>query len=476
VSSGDSKRLESVIAATSTEPFDASASTPSEKVTDTIASVGVKIGHYRWVICALLFFAAAINYIDRQVLGILAPDLQKEIGWSELDYGRIVIAFQLSYAVMMLAWGRIIDKIGTKLGFAIAVTWWSLAAMGTALARSALTFGIARFFLGVGEAANFPTSIKTVAEWFPKKERALATGIFNGGTNIGAVVAPIMVPILAATWGWQAAFVVTGAIGFIWLAAWLMIYRNPEVHPRLTAAERQYIFDGVEEQITTKVHWVKLLGYRQLWAVAIGKLMTDPVWWFYLFWLPKFLAQEHGIRGTAIIPYLTTVYIISDIGSMVGGYVSSKLIKLGWTVNRARKTAMLAFASLVPFVIIASQTRSAWLAVLLIGLATACHQAWSANIFTLASDMFPRRAIGSVIGIAGFAGGIGGILVSEFAGRVLQRDPSFYLPMFIVAGLAYLCALAVIQALAPRLDPAPVDADLPVEPPPPPPSLGASRA
>jgi MFS transporter, ACS family, aldohexuronate transporter len=418
-----------------------------------------KVGRFRWVICGLLFFATAINYIDRQVLGILAPDLQREIGWSELDYGRIVIAFQLSYAVMMLGWGRIIDKIGTKIGFAIAVTWWSLAAMGTALARNALGFGFARFLLGVGEAANFPASIKTVAEWFPGKERAFATGIFNGGTNIGAVVAPIVVPLLAAAWGWQAAFVATGALGFLWLIAWLFLYQRPEHHKRLSARERDYIRDGVEEPITSKASWLSLMGHRQLWAIALGKLMTDPVWWFYLFWLPKFLAQEHGIRGTALIPYLTTVYIISDVGSMAGGYLSSNLIKRGWTVNRARKVSMLIFASLVPSVIFASQTRSAWLAVLLIGLATACHQAWSANIFTLASDMFPRRAIGSVIGIAGFAGGVGGILVAEFAGRVLQRDPSFYLPMFIVAGIAYLCALAVIQSLVPRLEPVPVEAE-----------------
>lgn len=424
-------------------------------------SVPTKVGNYRWVICALLFFATAINYIDRQVLGILAPDLQKDIGWSELDYGRIVIAFQISYAFMMLGWGKIIDRIGTRLSFAIAVTWWSLAAMGTALARSAMGFGIARFFLGVGEAANFPASIKTVAEWFPGKERALATGIFNGGTNIGAVIAPIVVPLLAAAWGWQAAFVVTGAIGFVWLAVWLIVYRPPAEHPRLSAAEREYIRDGIEEPITSKVNFKSLLSKRQLWAVALGKLMTDPVWWFYLFWLPKFLAQEHGIRGTALIPYLTTVYIISDVGSMAGGYLSSKLIKIGWSVNRARKVSMLLFASLVPSVIIASQTRSAWLAVLLIGMAAACHQAWSANIFTLASDMFPRRAIGSVIGIAGFAGGIGGVLVAEFAGRVLQRDPSFYLPMFIVAGTAYLAALLVIHLFAPKLEPVSLDAGSP---------------
>ncbi len=409
-------------------------------------------GNVRWVICALLFFGTTINYIDRQVLGILAPDLQRDIGWSELDYGRIVIAFQIAYAVMMLAWGRILDKIGTKLGFAIAVVWWSLAGMGTALARSAMTFGLFRFLLGVGEAANVPASIKTVAEWFPKSERAFATGIFNSGTNIGAVIAPIVVPVMAAAWGWQTAFIGTGALGFVWLVAWLLFYHGVDSHPRLTSAERQYILDGVEEPITAKVPVARVIRHRQLWAFACGKLMTDPIWWFYLFWLPKFLAQEHDIRGTALIPYLTFVYIVADFGSVIGGYMSSALIKRGWTVNAARKTTMGMIAAIVPSVIIASQTRSAWLAVSLIGLATACHQAWSANLFTLSSDMFPRRAVGTVVGIGGFAGGMGGVLIAEFAGRVLQRDPSFYLPMFVIAGLIYLVALGVIHLLAPRLE------------------------
>jgi ACS family hexuronate transporter-like MFS transporter len=416
--------------------------------------LGERIGKFRWVICGLLFFATTINYIDRQVLGILAPDLQKEIGWSELDYGRIVIAFQVSYAVMMLVWGKILDRIGTKLGLGIAVGWWSLAAMATAFARSAMTFGFFRFLLGVGEAANFPASIKTVAEWFPKSERALAVGIFNSGTNIGAVVAPICVPLIAAAWGWQMAFILTGALGFIWLIAWWALYQTAAVHPRLHPAERKFILDGLEEPITAKVRLGEVLGYRQLWAFALGKLLTDPVWWFYLFWLPKFLATEHNIRGVALIPYLTTVYLIADAGSIFGGYLSSTLIKRGYPVNRARKTAMGIFAAIIPTVIIASQTKSAWTAVLLIGLATACHQGWSANMFTLASDMFPRRAVGTVVGFGGFMGGIGGILIAEFAGRILNRDPSYYLPIFIVAGTLYLVALAVIHLLAPRLEPA----------------------
>jgi ACS family hexuronate transporter-like MFS transporter len=417
------------------------------------ATVGpARRGRVRWVICALLFFAATINYIDRQVLGILAPDLQKEIGWTELDYGRIVIAFQIAYAVMMLVWGRLLDKIGTKVGFAIAVVWWSLAAMGTALARSAAAFGAARFLLGVGEAANFPASIKTVAEWFPKSERAFATGIFNSGTNIGAVVAPLTVPLMAQAWGWQAAFIATGAIGFVWVVAWWFFYHGLDVHPGVNDAERQYIRDGADEPITTKVPLTQVLGYRQLWAFSIGKLLTDPVWWFFLFWLPKFLAQEHNIRGIALIPYLTTVYLVADVGSVLGGYVSSTLIKRGWPVNRARKTAMGIFAAIVPSVIVATQTRNAWLAVGLIGVATACHQAWSANLFTLSSDMFPRRAVGTVVGFGGFMGGIGGILIAEFAGRVLQRDPSYYLPMFVIAGTIYLIALGIIHLLAPRLE------------------------
>jgi ACS family hexuronate transporter-like MFS transporter len=413
-----------------------------------------RVGKFRWVICGLLFFATTINYVDRQVLAILAPDLQKEIGWSELDYGRIVIAFQVSYAVMMLISGKILDRIGTKLGLGIAVAWWSLAAMGTALARSAMGFGFARFMLGVGEAPNFPASIKTVAEWFPKSERALATGIFNSGTNIGAVIAPICVPLIAATWGWRMAFILTGGLGLLWLVAWTALYQTAALHPRLHPAERKFILDGLEEPVTAKVRLGEVLGYRQVWAFAIGKLMTDPVWWFYLFWLPKFLASEHGIRGTALIPYLTTVYVIADVGSIFGGYLSSTLIKRGYTVNRARKTAMGIFACIIPSVIFASQVKSAWTAVLLIGLATACHQGWSANIFTLASDMFPRRAVGTVVGFGGFMGGVGGILIAEFAGRVLNRDPSYYLPMFIVGGTIYLLALAVIHALAPRLEPA----------------------
>lgn len=423
---------------------------------DAVSSLA-KIKHLRWYICALLFFATTINYVDRQVLGTLAPELQTKIGWSELEYSRIVIAFQIAYAVMMLVSGRVIDKIGTKLGFTLAIIWWSLAAMCHAFAGNAFGFGVARFFLGIGEAANFPASIKTVAEWFPKSERALATGIFNAGTNIGAVIAPGAALWLSASFGWQSAFIVTGAIGFIWLIFWWALYDRPEKHPRLSNEEFAYIRSGDPIAHTENVPWLSLFKYRQLWAFALGKMLTDPIWWFYLFWLPKFLAREHHVTGLALIPYLTTVYLIADIGSVGGGYLSSMLIKRGWSINSARKTALLTFALMMPPVIIASQTKSVWLAILLIGLATSAHQGWSANIFTIPSDMFPRKAIGTVIGIGSCAGGLGGVLVAEFAGRVLNANPSFYLPMFIVAGVAYLIALGIIQMLAPKLEPVQLD-------------------
>lgn len=409
----------------------------------------------RWYICALLFLATAINYIDRQVLAILAPRLQREIGWSELDYGRIVIAFQVSYAGMMAVSGATLDRIGVKLGYALAIVVWSLAAMGHALAGSAAGFGVARFFLGLGEAANFPAAVKAIGEWFPPRERALATGVFNGGTNVGAIAAPILVPLLAARFGWQGAFVATGALGFLWLAAWWILYQTPERHPRLAPAELAWIRSGTTERASPPAPWRALLATRQLWAVAAAKLLTDPVWWFYLFWLPKFLDREHGLRDTAIIPYLTTVYVISDLGSIFGGYLSSALLARGWSVNAARKTALALFAALMPVVIFAARARDPWLAVTLIGIAAGCHQAWSANVYTLVTDLFPRRAVGGAMGLAGAAGGFGGILIAEFAGRVLQRDPGWYQPMFVVAGLAYLLALALVQVLSPRLEPLP---------------------
>lgn len=414
-----------------------------------------KTGYSRWVICTLLLFATTINYIDRQVLGILAPTLQKEIGWNEVQYGYIVTAFQAAYAIGLLVVGRVLDVIGTKLGFAIAIVFWSLAAMAHALVRTPLGFGMARFGLGLGEAGNFPAAIKTVAEWFPKRERALATGIFNGGSNLGAIIAPAIVPFIALTWSWQAAFLITGAIGFIWLFFWLWLYSSPEKHKTVSAGELAYIRSDAEEA-TTPIPWGRIIGKRQAWAFAIGKFLTDPVWWFYLYWLGKFLNEKHGVTLSKIGPPLIVIYVIADIGSIGGGWLSSRLIKNGWTVNRARKTAMLICALCVVPVMFAPLVQSMWTAVLIISLAAAAHQGWSANIFTTASDMFPKRAVGSVVGFGGMAGSIGGMFVATGTGYVLQLTGSYNV-VFVVCALAYLVALAVIHALAPRLEPVNVD-------------------
>jgi len=411
-----------------------------------------RVGNYRWVICALIFFATTINYIDRQVLGILAPDLQKDIGWSESQYGYIVMAFQGAYAVSLLFAGWVVDRIGTRLAYSLSLTLWSIAAMGHALAHSALTFGIWRALLGLGEGGNFPIAIKTVAEWFPRRERAFATGLFNAGTNVGAIVAPLVVPWIAINYGWRWAFVMTGAIGFLWLLFWLPIYRRPEEHPRLSKPELAFIRSDPAEQ-TEKVPWSQLLKYRQTWVFALGKFMTDPIWWFYLYWLPKFLNKNYGLSLDKFGPPLVAVYLISDVGSIAGGWLSSRLIKRGWSINAARKTTMLVCALCVIPIIFAWKASEMWVAVVFIGLATAAHQGWSANMFTLCSDMFPRRAVGSVTGIGGMAGAVGGMILSAAAGNILQITGSYH-SLFIIAGSAYLLALLCVHLLSPRLKPA----------------------
>ena len=425
---------------------------------DSEAAPGVfKIRNLRWYVCGLLYLATVLNYVDRQVFSILAPDLQRDIGWSELDYGRIVIAFQFSYAVCFLLTGRIIDKIGTKLGYSVAVIWWSIAEMAHALARSPLGFGVARFCLGAGEAANFPTAMKAIAEWFPKSERGLATGIFNSAPTLGAIAAPILVPIVAASYGWRGTFLLTGAAGITWIVAWWALYERPETHPRITPGELALVQEGRVVSKAEKLSLRRLLGYRQTWAYGVGKLLADPAWFFYLFWLPKFLAQEHNLRGTAVIPYLTTVYVFSGVGSAVGGYVSSSLVKRGWTLNWARKAPMAASALAMPIVIVASLSKDPWTAVLLIGVAAAAHQSWSTLVFTLGTDLFPSRAVASATGLAGALGSFSTILFAEVAGRVLQHNASLYLPMFVACGTMYMVALAIIHLLAPRLEPAVID-------------------
>lgn len=410
------------------------------------------VGNYRWRICALLFAATTINYIDRQVLGVLAPELQKTIGWNEIQYGYIITAFQAAYAIGLALSGAIIDKLGTRIGYALAICVWSLAAMSHALVGSVAGFAMARFALGLGEAGNFPAALKTVAEWFPRRERAFATGIFNSGTNVGAILAPLSVPIIAVTFGWQFAFLVTGVLSATWLVVWLTTYRAPEQHPKLSSAELALIrSDPVEP--TERVPWARLLQYRQTWAFLIGKFMTDPIWWFFLFWLPKYLNSQYGLSLLGLGAPLVAIYVLSDIGSIGGGWLAGRFIKMGWSVNRARKTAMLICALCVVPIVFVSHVQNLWVAVFLIGLATAGHQGWSANIFTMPSDMFPRRMVGSVVGIGGFGGAVGGMLIATFTGFLLQATGS-YVPVFLMAASAYLLALAIMHFLVPRLEPA----------------------
>ncbi len=418
---------------------------------EAAVTTAARAGYYRWVICALIFFATTINYVDRQVFSILAPTLEKEIHWNEQQYGYIVAVFQWAYAGGLLFAGWLIDKIGTRSGYAWSIVVWSVAAISHAFAGTPLGFGMARGFLGLGEGGNFPTAIKTVAEWFPRRERALATGIFNGGTNIGAILVPLIVPWLTMAYGWRAAFIITGAIGFLWLFFWLPLYRRPEEHPRLSKGELAYIRSDPPES-TVRVPWLKLMPHRQTWAFVTAKLMADPIWWFYLFWLAKYLDKTYKVTLGKLAAPLVVIYIVSDVGSIIGGWLSSSLIKRGWSINAARKTAMLTCALCVIPVIFAWRSSNMWVAVGFIGLATAAHQAWSANAFTLASDMFPRRAVGSVVGLGGMGGAIGGILFSTLTGFILQRTGN-YQPMFIIAGTIYLAALLIVHLLAPRLNP-----------------------
>jgi len=421
----------------------------------SLQRVSAGIGYFRWVICALLLFGTTKNYMDRQVLGILKDTLQHDFGWNEIDYGNLVSAFQIAYAVGMLLVGRLIDKLGTRLGYALAMIFWSLASMGTALANSLSSFALSRYALGFGESAVFPASIKAVAEWFPKKERALATGIFNAGTNVGAIITPLIVPWIVVHWGWRAAFIGIGALGFVWLAFWLLVYRKPGEHSRVSKAELEYISSGVTEP-TGKISWARLFPLRQTWAFVAGKFLTDPVWWFYLFWVPGFLQSKHGLALTGLGIPVMVIYVISDVGSVAGGWLSSSLIKRGHSVSASRKIAMLICAIGVIPVVFAYRVESTWSAVWLIGLAAACHQGFSANLFTLTSDMFPARAVGSVVGIGGMAGAIGGFFIATVVGHVLQWTGSYMIP-FVIAGAAYLLALAVIHILSPRLDPVTLD-------------------
>lgn len=443
-----------------------------------------KIGKYRWSICALLFFATTINYIDRQVIGLLKPILSDQFQWTEKDFGGMMSAFSAAYAVGLLVFGRLVDKIGTKMGYILSIVVWSFAAMGHALAKTTMGFGIARVLLGLGESGNFPVAIKTVAEWFPKKERALATGIFNSGANIGAVVAPIVVPWLAGTYGWQHAFIWTGIIGFVWLVFWIFMYEIPARHKKLTQAEFDHIHsddtahtvadgeipDGVKPVTPAavaaastppekkSVSWSKLLRVRQTWAFVFGKLLTDPIWWFFLFWLPSYFATTFNLDFKKPNLQLFVIYTATTVGSIGGGYLSSWLINKGWPVFRARKTSMLLFAICVVPIMFAKSTNNIWVVVGLISLAAAAHQAWSANIFTTASDMFPKHAVSSVVGIGGMAGSIGGSLFPIFAGFLLDHYKeqgnigTGYNILFLISGSMYLLAWLIMHLFAPKME------------------------
>lgn len=408
-------------------------------------------GNFRWIICSLLLAATTINYLDRSTLNVLAGTLQKEIGWNDVQYGDINAAFQAAYAIGFLALGWIVDRLGTRIGYAISLAFWSVAAAGHALANSAYGFGVARFFLGLGEAGNFPCSVKAVAEWFPRRQRAMATGVFMAGTNIGAIMAPLFVPWIAVNWGWRAAFVATGLVGLLWIIVWLPIYRRPEQHPRVTTDELAFIQSDREDEIK-QVRWVTLIPHRQTWAIALVKFLTDPIWWFYLFWSGKIIQERFQVDLKGLGLPLIVIYVMADVGSVFGGWFSSMLIKRGWTVNAARKAAMLLCAFAVLPVIYVPITNNMWTAVLLIGLGTACHQAFAANVFTLASDMFPRQAVGSVTGMGGMAGALGGFLFQMAVGRLKAMTGS-HLVVFITAATIYLISVLLMQWITPRCEP-----------------------
>lgn len=415
------------------------------------SSLGARASRFRWVICGLLLFGVTVNYMDRQILGVFKTTLQGQLGWSEVDYGNLVAWFQGAYAVGLLLMGRVIDRLGTRKGYSLVMVVWSFASMATGACTSLVSFICARASLGLGESGVFPASIKAVAEWFPKKERALATGIFNSGTNIGAILTPVTVGVLTRYLGWRWAFVIVGALGFIWLMFWLAIYRSPEDHPRCSPAELDYIRSDPQEKLQ-KTSWGEVLPHRQSWAFALGKFCIDPIWWFYLFWIPDFLQRTYKLNLLQASLPLAVIYLLATGGSVGAGWVSGAMIKRGSTVNRARKTAMLICALCVLPIITVYHTANMWLAVVLIGLAAASHQGFSANLFTITSDMFPKRAVATVTGFGGMAGALGGLFIAKFVGYILQKTGSYMLPFFI-AGSAYLLALAAIHILAPRLEP-----------------------
>lgn len=411
--------------------------------------------NFRWGVVALLFFATTVNYFDRFLMGILAPVLETEIGWSEQEYGYIIAAFQFAYAAGTLLMGYVIDRLGTRWGFTIAVTLWSIASMLHAAARSWVGFAFARVGLGLSEAGNFPAAIKTVAEWFPKKERAFATGLFNGGSNVGAIFAPLLIPLLIAQFGsWRCVFIFSGFLGFFWLVFWLLIYRKPKESRFTNQAEIDYIEDGEPESEKLKVSWFNLLKHKQTWAVALGKLLADPVWYFYLFWGAKFLNAKFGIDLKEMALPLVTIYVIADLGGITGGGISSLLMKKGKSVNFSRKITMLGSALLVLPVMTVPYYSSMYLSVGLIALAAAAHCSWSANIFTIISDLFPKKVVGSVTGFATTVSTLGGMLTALLIGYALNESGTEgYKIAFALASCGYLIGILIIHVLVPKMKP-----------------------
>lgn len=412
---------------------------------------GARMGRVRWTICAMLFAATTINYMDRQVLALLKPTLEHSIGMTEWDYGLIVDAFQAAYAIGLLAAGRFIDKVGTRIGYMVIMAIWSLSAMSHALANTVLEFGMARFSLGLGESGNFPAAIKTVAEWFPPKERSLATGIFNCGANVGVVLASIIVPVVTWRFGWHAAFLVTGTFSACWILLWFLKYNKPTNHPTLTGAELRYIYQEAAEQMGPSTPWVRLLGFSQTWAFAIPKFLTDPIWWFYLFWLPGYFSTKFHLDLLHLGLPIIIVYNASAVGSIAGGWLPAPFLRIGFSMSKSRQAAMLFCACCVVPVFLINYLHSEWAAIGLLSLAAAAHQGWSANLFTTCSDMFPRSAVGSVTGIGSMAGSVGGFLLATFAGYILQLTHNNYSVLFMIAASAYLSAFVIMLLLAPGL-------------------------
>ena len=411
-------------------------------------NAALNFSRYRWRICALLFFATTINYIDRQVIGLLKPTLMTDLHWSEIDFSNIQAAFTAAYAIGYAGGGWFMDRVGVRFGYAAAVLGWSLAAMGHTLARTAMSFSAARFGLGLAEGGNFPAAIKTVSEWFPKKERALVTGIFNSGCNIAVMLTPLFVPLIADNWGWPYAFLVTGALGLVWIVAWSIMYRSPQEHPRVSRAELELIQNDPPDPVV-KISWLELLRYRQTWAFTAGIVLVSPVWWFYLFWVPGFLHDKYGLNLKDFGPPLVTIYLIASVGSVVGGWLSSWLLKRGCSLNAARKTALLACAVCVVPVFAAASVSNLWVATILIGIAAAAHQGFSANLYTLVSDTAPRYAVSSIVGIGGAASAIAGMFSAKVTGYILEWTHSYVL-LFGASSVMYLIAVLVMHLINPR--------------------------